>query len=251
MKEVSSIKTLTTAARTNPIGNRPPPKVNRNGPIHFPPNTLTVEDDDTMELSNRDHDQEQDKSLSPPDTPTPTPRGEGTPLPDTYRQQTVRKRPLTPSSDEMEDLPDIRIPYLSSPVRDPPPPPPTRNPPLPFAPITTETSDEDGLRAQLEVAETMRTIARSIAPTTTINSQRFTPAPEGGFPVIHLPHAAALLDYVHPSTINAWLAVANPKFLVRVFDYDGKEHETMNAILTQRIRNLVAEIMSEHNLGPV
>ncbi|KAG1726453.1 hypothetical protein EDD22DRAFT_853543 [Suillus occidentalis] len=237
---------MTAAARTNPIGVRPPSKANRNGPLHFPPNILNVEDDESMELINRD----QDKTPSPPDTPTPTPRIDGIPLPSSLSPPNAKRRPLTPSSDEMEDLPDIRVPYSSSPESISSPPP-RKNPPLPFSPITIETSDEDGLRAQLEVAETNRTIVRNIAPTTTNNPQRFTPTPNGGFPAIHLPHAAALLDFMSPSTINAWLAVGGSKFLVRVFDYNGKEHETMNAILTQHIRNVVAEIMNEHNLGPV
>ncbi|KAG1737362.1 hypothetical protein EDD22DRAFT_852182 [Suillus occidentalis] len=218
MKEVSSIKTLTTAG--TPQSNWQPP------PIQSKPKRFR-----TKNTTN------QCPLLTPP---PPTPRGEGIPLPDTFRQPTIRKRPLTPSSDEMEDLPDIRIPYLSSPEKEPSPPPPTRNPPLPFAPIAIETSDKDGLRTQLEVAETMRMIARSIVPITTNNSLHFTPAPVGGFPAIHLPHCS-----------SSSRLLTSLKFLVRIFDYDGKEHETMNAVLTQRIRNLVSEIMNDHNLGPI
>ncbi|KAG2738876.1 hypothetical protein P692DRAFT_20757335 [Suillus brevipes Sb2] len=253
MKEISSIKTMTTAARPNPIGVRPPSKATRNGPLHFPQNVLNVKDDDAMDHSSRDSE----NNSSPPDTPTPTPRGENSPLPNPRAVSITCSRSSSHSSDDMDDLPEIKLPYLpqpeksASPHPSPPPPPTSRPPVLPFSPLTLATSDEDSLRAQLEVAETNRSIVRSTAPPSVNTSQRFTPAPEGGFPPIHLAHAAALLDFICTNTINAWLGVASPKFLVRVFDYDGKDHESMNAILTQRIRNAIMEIMTTHNLGPV
>lgn len=242
---------MTTAARPTPIGIRPPSKAIRNGPLHFPPNVLNV--DDAMDHSSRDFE----NNSSPPDTPTPTPRVDCLPLPTSSAVPNVCTCPSSPSSDDMDDLPEIKLPYHSqseksvSP-RSSPPPPPTSHPPiLPFSPLTLVTSDEDSLRAQLEVAETNRSIVRCMAPPSTNTSQRFTPTPEGGFPPIHLAHAAALLDFICTNTINAWLGVASPKFLVQVFDYDGKEYESMNAILTQRIRNVITEIMTTHNLGPV
>lgn len=250
MKEISSIKSMTAAARPSPIGVRPTSKASRNGPLHFPPNILPVEDNESMEFTSGDTD----PTPSPPDTPTPTPRREGIPLPASTIDLNAQTRPLSSTPSEgMEDLPDITIPYLPSPVKNslPPPPPNNQPPPLPFSPLALETSEEDGLRAQLEVAETNRTIVRNTAPTVTNSPQRFTPSPEGGFPPIHLAHAAHLLDFVSSNTINAWLNVTGPKFLVRVFDYDGKDYETMNAILTQRIRNVISEIMSTHKLEPI
>ncbi|KAG1834630.1 hypothetical protein DFJ58DRAFT_735797 [Suillus subalutaceus] len=99
-------------------------------------------------------------------------------------------------------------------------------PPLPFSPSAPETSEEEDLRAQLEVAETNRSIIRVHAPSAPNTMPYFTPTPEGGFPIIHLSHAASPFDHIDHEIINAWIQVGDPKFLVRVFDYDGKDMRT-------------------------
>ncbi|KAG2351295.1 hypothetical protein BDR07DRAFT_1501953 [Suillus spraguei] len=123
--------------------------------------------------------------------------------------------------------------------------------PLPFSPPPIDTSDKEGLWAQLEVAKTNRSMVCLNAATTAEDMHHFTPAPKGGFPIIHFSHAAAPLDFVDNATINAWLQVQGPKFLVQVFDCDGKDHETMNASLTQCIRSTIIKIMNLHNFSQI
>ncbi|KAG1888080.1 hypothetical protein F4604DRAFT_1915980 [Suillus subluteus] len=191
-----------------------------------------------------------DTTPSPPDTPTSMPKIDGLQLP-THTTEASTYIPPPMDEEEMEELSDIILPSLplqggqKTMVLHPTPPT------LPFSPSVPETSEEEDLHTELEVTETNRSIVCVHAPSAQNTTPYFTPTPEGGFPSIHLLHAASSFDYIDQAIINAWIQVGGPKFLVRIFDYDGKDHENMNAVITQRIRNTVAEIMNTHNLGPI
>jgi hypothetical protein len=107
---------------------------------------------------------------------------------------------------------------------------------------SSQASEEDLLRAHLAVAETNRSIIRSNGINSLTVIPQFTPIPMGGFPHIHLAHAAQLFDYQAAKVITAWLKVPHPKLLVRVFDHDGKNPSVKGPILVERLRIAVSEI---------
>ncbi|KAG1841303.1 hypothetical protein DFJ58DRAFT_732477 [Suillus subalutaceus] len=240
MKEISSIKSLATAARPNPLGIRPPSRATQGGPIHFPPDLLEVDNDDSMAPPPPVGDT--DTTPSPPDTPTPTPKMTACSYPPTPQNRlptslphwTKKKWKNSPISSFLPSLPPPhggQRTMLSHPTP----------PPLPFSPSAPETSEEEDLHP----------LFVSTPPPHQTPCPTLPPTPEGGFPIIHLSHAASPFDHIDHEIINAWIQVGDPKFLVRVFDYDGKDHENMNTVITQCIRNSIAEIVKTHNLGPI
>ncbi|KAH7906071.1 hypothetical protein BJ138DRAFT_1224252, partial [Hygrophoropsis aurantiaca] len=76
-----------------------------------------------------------------------------------------------------------------------------------------------------------------------------TPTPEEGWPIIHMAHSAQMFDFLDPTVINAWIAVADPKLLVRVLDNDGKDPVNTTPVLTERICTAVAKIATMNNLS--
>ncbi|KAG2048518.1 hypothetical protein BDR06DRAFT_1012972 [Suillus hirtellus] len=92
------------------------------------------------------------------------------------------------------------------------PPPPSTTTSTPSKPITH--SEEDLLRAHLAVAETNRSIVKLNGSNSLTAILHFTPIPLGGFPQIHLSHAAQLFDFQAPKVIMAWLKVPHPKLLI-------------------------------------
>jgi hypothetical protein len=109
-------------------------------------------------------------------------------------------------------------------------------------PTTPQASEEDLLRAHLAVAETNRSIIKSNGINSLTVIPQFTPVPMGGFPHIHLAHAAQLFDYQAAKVITAWLKVPYPKILVRVFDHDGKNPSVKGPVIVERLRIAVSEI---------
>jgi hypothetical protein len=112
------------------------------------------------------------------------------------------------------------------------------------------TLEESHLRAHLAVAETNRSIIRNSSSNQLSGTLQFTPAPPGGFPRIHYAHSAQIFDHQSPKVINAWLKVAHPKVLFRVFDYDGRDPSGKTPILVERARKTITEIgnAAHHNL---
>jgi hypothetical protein len=82
--------------------------------------------------------------------------------------------------------------------------------------------EEDLLRAHLAIAETNQSIIKSNSTNSLTVIPQFIPIPIGGFPHIHLAHAAQLFDYQAAKVITAWLKVPHLKILARVFDHNGK-----------------------------
>jgi hypothetical protein len=116
----------------------------------------------------------------------------------------------------------------------------TSVPPKPA--LTASSTEEDLLRAHLAVAETNRSIIRSNGVNSLTVVPQFTPIPQGGFPHIHLAHAAQLFDFQAAKVITAWLKVPHPKILIRVFDHDGKNPSVKGPILVERLRRAITEI---------
>ncbi|KAH7919027.1 hypothetical protein BV22DRAFT_1134148 [Leucogyrophana mollusca] len=77
----------------------------------------------------------------------------------------------------------------------------------------------------------------------------FTPTPDNAFPIIHMAHSAQMFDHLDPTIINAWIAVPDHKFLVRVFNYDGKDPIGRTPMLAEHIRGTVTMIANHHNIS--
>ncbi|KAG1846737.1 hypothetical protein F4604DRAFT_1688272 [Suillus subluteus] len=119
-----------------------------------------------------------------------------------------------------------------------PPPTQTATKPLNPAPPT----EEDLLRAHLAVVETNRSIIKLNGANSLTSIPQFTPIPVGGFPHIHLAHAAQLFNFQAPKVITAWLKVPHPKISIRVFNHDGKNPSVNSPILVERLRKAITDI---------
>ncbi|KAH7907269.1 hypothetical protein BJ138DRAFT_1104460 [Hygrophoropsis aurantiaca] len=110
--------------------------------------------------------------------------------------------------------------------------------------------DAINILAHIAVAQTNLEITQQdIATEALAGPPYFTPTPEEGFPPIHMAHSAQMFDFLDPAVINAWIAVPEPKFLVRVFDYDGGDPINTTPVLTERIRVAISKIASMNNLN--
>ncbi|KAG1761436.1 hypothetical protein EDD22DRAFT_847749 [Suillus occidentalis] len=242
MKDLSSVKSANINARPSPMGTRQPlPRHQRSGSHFFPPNVLTDEGDITAE------------GTPTPSTPSPSPRTNISQAPPTESEEnatTPTINSLIFSRDKEIEMPLDTLHH--SPAQTPVPMDDETmlDPPVPTTPMVTRTkpstssqeSEEDLLRAHLAVAETNRSIIRSNGINSLTVIPQFTPIPMGGFPHIHLAHAAQLFDYQAAKVINAWLKVPHPKILVRVFDHDGKNPSVKGPILVERLHIAVSEI---------
>lgn len=240
MKDLSSVKSANINARPSPMGTRQSlPRHQRSGSQYFPPNVLTDEGDNNTE-----------GTPSPP-TPTPPPRQHISPPTESEENaSTPTINALLFAKDHEVEMPldTLHVPTVqpSAPTEDEimsdilTLPNPSKTPSKP--PATSPASEEDILRAHLAVAETNRSIIRSNGVNSLTVVPQFTPIPIGGFPHIHLAHAAQLFDYQAAKVITAWLKVPHPKILVRVFDHDGKNPSVKGPILVERLRTAVTEI---------
>ncbi|KAG1768937.1 hypothetical protein EV702DRAFT_1049913 [Suillus placidus] len=199
----------------------------------FPPNVLTDEGDSAADGS------------PTPFTPTPSPRQHISQVPPTESEENA----TTPTINSLIFAKDKEVEMPLATLHQPPaqtPAPmeddtmsdllvvtPSLTPARTKPPATSQTSEEDLLRAHLAVAETNHSIIRSNGINSLTVIPHFTPIPIGGFPHIHLAHAAQLFDFQAAKVITAWLKVPHPKILVRVFDHDGKNPSVKGPILVE------------------
>ncbi|KAG2741210.1 hypothetical protein P692DRAFT_20752186 [Suillus brevipes Sb2] len=243
MKDLSSVKVANINTRPSPMGTRQPlPRNSRSGSQFFPPDLLTDEGEFTAEAS------------PTPTTPSPLPRTATPSAPLTEAENITVSSVPQPSH-----LPvnmETESPHASTPPPAPtddeamlvysnhcasPTSPPTT--PKPAKPATPSTpSEEDLLRAHLAVAETNRSIIKSSGVNSLSTIPQFTPAPAGGFPHIHLAHAAQLFDFQAAKVITTWLKVPHPKVLIRVFDHDGKNPSVKGPLLVECLRKAISTI---------
>ncbi|KIK47105.1 hypothetical protein CY34DRAFT_104661 [Suillus luteus UH-Slu-Lm8-n1] len=232
MKDLSSVKAANINAHPSPMGTRQPlPRPPHTGSQFFLPNVLQDEGDCAEDNS------------STPTTPSPKPRTPIIHLPPTDSEEnttTPTINSLIFAKDTMVEMP-LDSP-LSSPVQTPTlmedndmtdlivsSPSPTK-PAISTVPV--QTSEEDLLQAHLAVTKTNRSIIKSNGTNSLTVIPQFTPVPIGGFPHIHLAHAAQLFNYQVPKVITAWLKVPHLKILVRVFNHDRKNPSVKGPILT-------------------
>ncbi|KAG2153621.1 uncharacterized protein EDB93DRAFT_1135828 [Suillus bovinus] len=199
----------------------------RTGSQFFPPNVLTDEGECTAE------------GLSPPDTPSPSPRPHIERIPPSEPEEnetTPTTNSLTLTKDLEVEMPLDTDTHPQTPAQTPAP---TEDEAMTDLLVSTPNPTP---APHLAVAETNRSIIKSNGINSLMVIPQFTPTPIGGFPHIHLAHAAQLFDFQAAKVITAWLKVPHPKILVRVFDHDGKNPSVKGPILVERLRIAVAEI---------
>ncbi|KAG2748716.1 hypothetical protein P692DRAFT_201805636 [Suillus brevipes Sb2] len=146
----------------------------------------------------------------------------------------MRRTPSPPTILDDEEMLDFSPSRIT--------PTPTPSAPKPTSANSSPPSEEELLRAHLAVAETNRSIIKTTGANSMSTAPQFTPAPPGGFPHIHLAHAAQLFDFQAAKVITAWLKVPHPKILIRVFDHDGKDPAVKGPILVERLRKAISII---------
>ncbi|KAG1819172.1 uncharacterized protein BJ212DRAFT_1479281 [Suillus subaureus] len=232
MKDLSSIKTANINTHPSPMGTRQPlPRPPHTGSQFFPPNILQDKGDGA------------DDNTSTPTTPSPKPHTTVSQLPPSESEEnatTLTLNSLIFTKDTTVEMPLDTL--HSSPAQTPAPTDDDEmtdliiSSPLPTKPaVSTQDSEEDLLRAHLAVTETNQSIIKSNSTNSLTVIPQFTPIPIGGFPHIHLTHAAQLFNYQAAKVITAWLKVPHPKILVRVFDHDRKNPSVKGPILDVKV----------------
>lgn len=78
----------------------------------------------------------------------------------------------------------------------------------------------------------------------------FTQAlPPDGFPLTHRGLPVEFLVNLHPDTVKAWHILAQPKFFVRFFDYNGKDGTSKHLGLVAKLQKSL-EIIASHVGAP-
>ncbi|KAG1840060.1 hypothetical protein DFJ58DRAFT_733018 [Suillus subalutaceus] len=161
---------------------------------------------------------------SPPDTPTPTPRVEH-------------------NDDGTHSDLGSSIHALGNPADDQM----MCNPPSPNS-GHTQTAEEQAILAHLELAEMNRSVLSQSGLNNRSTLPQFTPTPNRGFPKVHMSHSAQIFDHLETKVLLAWFQVGHPKFMIRVFDYSGKDVAEQAAIIAERIWasiTTIAEFISQ------
>ncbi|KAG1887739.1 hypothetical protein F4604DRAFT_1916559 [Suillus subluteus] len=163
-----------------------------------------------------------------------TPTVHSVPLPADTKDEMLLEKPNLPN-------PNIDVDDETMSDNSPPRYNPTPNPPITNT-LNPSSLEEDILHAHLVVAETNRSIIKSNSINSLAVVPQFIPAPVGGFPCIHLAHAAQLFDFQAAKVIAAWLKVPNLKVLIRVFDHDGKNPLVKGPILVEHLCKAITNI---------
>ncbi|KIK33784.1 hypothetical protein CY34DRAFT_18154 [Suillus luteus UH-Slu-Lm8-n1] len=243
MKDLSSVKSMNINTRPSPMGTHQSlPRHQRTGSQFFPPNVLIDEGDTPAE------------GTPPPSTPSPSPRTYISQVPPTESEESATTPTINSlifSRDQEVEMPldtlyhsptQSPVPMDDETMLDPPVPTTTTTVTRTKPSAPKQESEKDLLRAHLAVTETNHSIIRSNGINSLTVIPQFTPIPMGGFPHIHLAHAAQLFDYQAAKVINVWLKVPHPKILVRVFNHDRKNPSIKGPILVERLRIAVSEI---------
>ena len=99
----------------------------------------------------------------------------------------------------------------------------------------TPPTHRANILAHLAAAVLNGPLLRSSARANSPAAPYFTPTPAEGFPVVHLSHAAQLLDHINQLTICNWLDVPDPKLIVHPFNFNRKDH-TKTAITAELLK---------------
>ena len=106
---------------------------------------------------------------------------------------------------------------------------------------TTAVDDEAFLKELATITES--SVESAAAPR--LHNLHFTPSPPEGFPPTYRGQAAEFMINLAQNTVIAWRAMAEPKFLVRFFDYDGKDGTARHQTLVLKLQKSL-EIIASH-----
>lgn len=121
------------------------------------------------------------------------------------------------------------------------PEPPTQTPTA-KVPLNEEVDDDTFLRELAVVTESSSKAA--VVPSRS-PSLHFTLPPPEGFPVTYRGSAAEFMLNLASSTVLAWRAMAEPKFFVRFYDYDGTDGAAKHQTLVLKLQKSL-EIIASH-----
>ena len=111
---------------------------------------------------------------------------------------------------------------------------------------TTIVDDDDNDEAFLkELAKITESSVESAVTSSHPHNLHFTPTPPEGFPTTYRGQAAEFMINLAQNTIIAWRAMADPKFLVRFYDYDGKDGTARHQTLLLKLQKSL-EIIASH-----
>ena len=123
---------------------------------------------------------------------------------------------------------------------------PTTEPLAKAHPTIVATDDDDDDEAFLkELAMITESSAESATVSSRPHNLHFTPPPPEGFPTTYRGQAAEFMINLAQNTVIAWRAMAEPKFLVRFYDYDGKDGTARHQTLVLKLQKSL-EIIASH-----
>ncbi|KAH7909130.1 hypothetical protein BJ138DRAFT_1102940 [Hygrophoropsis aurantiaca] len=126
-------------------------------------------------------------------------------------------------------------------------------------PTPTEPESIHPDQALLEILATAEANMAVLSNVSLANqsTQNVTPPPENGFPTIHLTQSAQLFDNLDPSVLASWISAPDPKFLIRIFDYNGINSRDKESVFVGKIKAVIKSIAApeerdefEANISP-
>ncbi|KAG1747299.1 hypothetical protein EDB19DRAFT_1905469 [Suillus lakei] len=227
-KEPTSLKAISQATRPYPTTPCLPSQSSKSGPKYFPPDVLLEEDlECTMDLI--PYMPDPPFPPSPPDTPTPAGHVNHVhPLkPDLLVYQEFSMKPHNPSNSGTPTT------SLASSIHTPSNPTVdhTMNDPLSPSVNHAPTPEEQAILAHLVLSDMNRSVLSQNGTTHSTTLPQFTPAPNGGFPTVHMSHLAQIFNHLDNRVLLTWFQVEHLKFMIRVFDHSGKDVAEHAAII--------------------
>ncbi|KAG1825471.1 uncharacterized protein BJ212DRAFT_1474862 [Suillus subaureus] len=253
-KEPTSVKAITQATHPYPTTPRPMSQSSKSGPKYFLPDILQEDDlESVMDLIPYQPDPPSHTSppspQSPPDTPTPGDHINCVhPLrPDLLVYKEFNVKVHTPSANNTHETSLTSSIHAPSNVSGDQ----LMNDLLSPTTTHTPTPEEQAILAHLVLADMNWSVLSHNSMSQSTALPQFTPAPTGGFPIVHMLHSAQIFDHLDNRVLLTWFQVEHPKFMVRVFNHSGKDVAEWAAIMAEHIRTTITIIAeSIHHTTP-
>lgn len=115
----------------------------------------------------------------------------------------------------------------------------------PLVPAQPSHDDDDDEAFLKELAAVTELSSKSATAPSRPPNLHFTLPPSEGFPITYRGLAAEFMVNLAPTTVIAWRAIADPKFFVRFYDYDGKDGASKHQTLVLKLQKSL-EIIASH-----
>jgi hypothetical protein len=115
------------------------------------------------------------------------------------------------------------------------------------------TLEEKEILAHLALANLNRAALGQNSTNQVTTLPQFTPTPDGGFPIVHMLHAAQIFDHLDNWVLLAWFQVPHPKLMIQGFDHSGKDVTEQATIIAECICVNVTAIAEsiQHDTPPI